>query len=215
MGDRRGRLRGEQPEDLLVLVGEWHPARLLDQVEVADMHAAMVHRGALEGLHRQQVPGQADGAHEGGEVREPWVRQVTQVLEQLRAAGPCRHGLVFLVGDPGSDEVLGRTRLINCDDRAVAGAGQRLGALHDLAEHGVEVEARADAQQRLGQTGEARGCRLGRMGELIVMRQASSSPGTAATPAVRPVAAARSMSEIHRIFTVIPRFLLQILPFFI
>ena len=69
----------------------------------------------------------------------------------------------------------------------------------------------ADAQQCLGQAGEARGCRLGSADELIVMRQASSLHGTADLPVVWPVAAARWMSEMNRIFALMPRVLLQIL----
>ena len=50
IGDRGRGLRGEEHKDLLVLVGERLAALLLDEIEVADMDAAMAHRRALEGL---------------------------------------------------------------------------------------------------------------------------------------------------------------------
>ena len=52
IGDRGRGLGGEQHQDLLVPVGERFPALLLDEIEVADVHAAMAHRRALEGLRR-------------------------------------------------------------------------------------------------------------------------------------------------------------------
>ena len=83
IGDRGRGLRGEQHQDLLVLVGERLLALLLDQVEIADMGAAVAHRRAQEGAERQQVPGKAERAHEAGEVRETErSRQVAQVLEE-------------------------------------------------------------------------------------------------------------------------------------
>ena len=70
VGDGGRGLRGEQHQDLLVLVGERRPARLLDQIEVADMDAAMAHRHALEGLRRQPVRGEAEArAHRPGRRR--------------------------------------------------------------------------------------------------------------------------------------------------
>ena len=60
MGNRRGRLRGEQQQDLLVPVREGRPAFLLDEVEIADMHPAMAQRRALEGLRRQDVGREAE-----------------------------------------------------------------------------------------------------------------------------------------------------------
>ena len=60
MGNRRGRLRGEQQQDLLVPVREGRPAFLLHEVEIADMHPAMAQRRALEGLRRQDVGREAE-----------------------------------------------------------------------------------------------------------------------------------------------------------
>ena len=72
VGDRRRGLRGEQHQEILVLVRERLPAFLLDQVEVADMDAPVAHRGALEGLRGQTVVGrEAERAHVVGHVRQP------------------------------------------------------------------------------------------------------------------------------------------------
>ena len=50
---------------------------------------------------------------------------------------------------------MGLPRLVNGRDPAIAGAGQGAGAFHDLAQHGIEIEARADAQNGRAQLGEA------------------------------------------------------------
>ena len=157
VGDRGRGLRGEQHQDLLVLVGERRPARLLDQIEVADMDAAMAHRRALEGLRRQPVRGEAERAHIGRDVGDPKRSlQVTEVLEEPRPVGPLRQPPVLLLGEARGDEVPGRPRLVDGGDGAEARAGERPGALHHFGEHGLEVEAGADAQARRAQRGEAR-----------------------------------------------------------
>ena len=95
VGDRGRGLRGEQHQDLLVPVGERRRALLLDEVEVADMHAAMAHRRALEGAPRQPVGGKAEGVHMGGHVRDPERSgQVAEELEQPRSVGPLLDGPV-------------------------------------------------------------------------------------------------------------------------
>ena len=157
VGDGGRGLRGEQHQDLLVLVGERRPARLLDQIEVADMDAAMAHRHALEGLRRQPVRGEAERAHIGRDVGDPKRSlQVTEVLEEPRPVGPLRQPPVLLLGEARGDEVPGRPRLVDGGDGAEARAGQRPGALHHFGEHGLEVEAGAAAQARRAQRGEAR-----------------------------------------------------------
>ena len=151
MGDRRGRLRGEQQQDLLVPVREGRPAFLLHEVEIADMHPAMAQRRALEGLRRQDVGREAERADIGGHVGDAQgTRQVAEELEELRPVGPFHHGPVFFVGEARGDEVLGLAGLVDGGDGPVARAGQRPGALHDLVEHGLKIEARADAQERRG-----------------------------------------------------------------
>ena len=156
VGDRRRCLGGEQHQHLLVLVGELRAAFLADEIEVADMDAAMVHRRALQGLERQQVRGQTERTHIVGHVVQAQRSgQVAQSLEEPRPVGPLHQLPVLVFGEAGGDEVLGRAGLVDGGDGAVARAGERPGALHDLLEHGLEVEARADAQARRVECGDA------------------------------------------------------------
>ena len=175
VGDRRRGLRGEQQKDLLVLARERRRAFLPEEVEVADMHAAMAHRRALEGpLPRYEVRGEAERAHIGGHVRQPErAREVAEELEQPRPVGPLLHPPVLLVGEPGGDEVPGLARLVDGGDGAVARAGERAGALDDLLQHRVEVEARADAQAGRAQGGDALAQRFVLAGEVVVSVQPS------------------------------------------
>ena len=52
--DRRRRLRGEQHQDLLVLIGEPLPVLLVAQEEMAEILAPVVHRGPMQ---RPRGPG--------------------------------------------------------------------------------------------------------------------------------------------------------------
>ena len=158
VGDRGRRLRGEQHQDLLVLVGERRAALLLDEIEVADMEAAMAHRRALEGLRlrRQAVGGEAERAHMGRNVGDPdRPLEVAEILEEPRAVGPLGEAAVLLLGEARGDEVLRHARLVDGGDGAEARAGQRPGALDHLAEHRLEVEARADAEARRAERRDA------------------------------------------------------------
>ena len=156
VGNRRGRLRGEQHEDLLVLACERLAVGLLGEEEVPDLGAAVAHRRALEGPGERRGgldAERADVAREVGEAQRP--RQAAQVLEQARAAGPCEELALLLRGHAREHEPPGRTRLVDGGDEAVARAGERAGALHHLAEHAVEVEACVDAQDGSVQRGGA------------------------------------------------------------
>ena len=156
VGDRRRGLRGEQHQDLLVLVRERLPALLLDQVEVSDMDAEMAHRHALEGLRGQTVGREAERADIGGHVGDAQrSRQVAEELEEPRPVGPFFHVPVLLRGEARGDEVLGDTGLVDGGDGAVARAGERPGTLDHFVEHGLEVEARANAQARRAERGDA------------------------------------------------------------
>ena len=102
-----------------------------------------------------QVGVVAERADEAGQVVHPErPRQVAHVLEEPHPVGPVQHPLVLLGGEAGGDEVPGPARLVDRRDQAVAGAGERAGALRDLAQDGVEVEARADAQDSRAQGGD-------------------------------------------------------------
>ena len=89
VGDRGGRLRGEQDEDLLVLTRELFVALLRGEEEAAHVHVPMPHRRALQGLVRQHAGGKAERAEVGGEVRDPQrARKVPEAIEQPRSFGP-------------------------------------------------------------------------------------------------------------------------------
>ena len=149
VGDRGRRLRGEQHQDLLVLVRELLPARLLAEKEVADMHPPVPHRHCLQGLRQRQLLGIAERADVGGHVRQPQrARKILEVFEELVPVRPLRHVPALVRRQAGGDELLDRAGVVDCRDHPVAGAGQRAGAVDDLAQDGVEVEARADAQDR-------------------------------------------------------------------
>ena len=79
----------------------------------------------------------------------------------------------------GGDEVLELSRLIKGRDPAVAGAGQRAGALHNFTQNGIDIEALADAQTGLAQPGEALSQRLDLYSQLAAWFQ-FSHPGRTA-----------------------------------
>ena len=92
MGDGGRGLGCEQHQHLFVPVGERRPVLLLDEVEVADVHAAVAHRRALEGLRRQPLGGEAERVDVGGHVgdaKRPL--EVAEEGEELRPVGPLRH----------------------------------------------------------------------------------------------------------------------------
>ena len=156
VGDRRRRLRREQHQDLFVLTGELPSAFLFGEKEVADRHAPMPHRRSLEGLRPHQVRGKAELPDVAGQVAESQRSgKVPEVFEEPRPVGPVGQLLVLGGSEAGADEVLGLPRVVDGRDHAVAGAGQRAGAVDDLLQDGVDVEARADAQDRRAQPGDA------------------------------------------------------------
>ena len=149
VGDRGGRLRGEQHQHLLVLGRELRRALLLGEEEVAHVRAAVAHRRALEGLRAYQLAGKAERSDKGGQVREPQRRvQVAEVFEQPRPVGPRRELAVLFRREARADEVLHLSRLVDGGDHAVAGAGERASAVNDLLQDRGQVETRVDAQER-------------------------------------------------------------------
>ena len=154
VGDGGGRLRGEQQQHLLVLGGELRPRLLLAEEEVADLHAAMADRRALEGLDDHAVGGESERADIGGHVGHPQRRRkIPQRLEDLHVVRPL-HDLPFFLGrQAGDNRVFEPTSAVDGGDDGVTGAGQRAGGFSNLAEDGIDVEARADAQDGGGQRG--------------------------------------------------------------
>ena len=82
------------------------------------------------------------------------------MLEEPRALGPLRQAPVLVGGEARGDEVLGRARLVDGGDGGEAGASERPGAVYDLVEDGLQVEACADAQARRAERRDARAQRL-------------------------------------------------------
>ena len=147
IGDRGRRLACEQEQELLVLVGERGRSLLLAEEEVADVHAAVAHRCALEGLRAHQVRGEAERAHEGREIGEPnRAGQVAEMHEQLRPVRPFDELAQLVGGEARGEELAHLAPLVDGGDDAVARGGQCAGAVDRLLEHGGDVEARADAQ---------------------------------------------------------------------
>ena len=182
VGDRGRRLRREQHQNLLVLLGERPPARLLAEEEAADTHPPVPDRHGLQGLRQRQFLGVAEFAEVGGHVRQPQrAGKVPEVFEEAVAVRPRRHVPALVRRQAGGDELLDRAGVVDSRDHAVAGAGQGAGAIHHLPEDGVEVEAGVDAL--------AQG--LVFPSEFVVgthMLPLIQSPGTSLYPAVHGIA---------------------------
>ena len=155
--DRHRRLRGEQHQQRLVLVGEALPALLVADEEGSDMRAAVAHRRALEGATEPQLRREPERADVAGEVVDPQRRPLlAQMLKQLEPVGQAAQKAPLLLGSrPRGDKVLRRSRLVDRKDGAVAGASERAGAVDNLAQHGGDIEARTDAPDGLDQVREA------------------------------------------------------------
>ena len=76
--------------------------------------------------------------------------------EQARVAGPGELLAFLLRREAREHGGLGRTRLVEGDDDALAGAGQCAGALDHFAEHGGEVKGGVDTPQGRDEGGDAR-----------------------------------------------------------
>ena len=156
VGHGRRRLRGEQHQDLLVLTRERLAVVLVAEKEAAEMLTPIAHRSPLQRLRAQGVRGEAERSQVAGQVRHPERRRlVPQVCEESRPVGPRDHLPARLGRQAGGDEVLDRSPLVERRDHAGAGAGQRAGALDDLLQHGGQLEALADAENRRAQPGDA------------------------------------------------------------
>ena len=156
VGDRRGRLRGEQYQDLFVLAGERFAACLGAEKEAAHVHVAIVHRRALERDRGDRPRGVAERAYVGGYIRLPQrPRQVAEVLEQPPPVRPVHQSPKVGIGESGGREVLDPAGFVDGGDRAEPGAGQGAGALHHLVEHVLEVETGVDAQDGSAQPCDA------------------------------------------------------------
>ena len=156
VGDRRRRLRAEQHQDLLVLARERLRVVLVGQEEAAEMFAPVAHRGPLHRLRAPGVRGHAERAEVVLHVRHPERGgKVAEVPEEPFAVGPLVHLPALRGRKAGGDEVPGPSPPVDRRDHAGPGAGESPGALDHLLEHGGQVEARADAQDRRAQPRDA------------------------------------------------------------
>ena len=147
VGERRGGLLGEQHQHRLVGIGE--PALLAAEEEAARSLPPVTHRRCLERPAGHREGRAAERAGPGVEVGQAQrLGQRTKMAEQPEPVRPGLHRPVLLLREARGDEVAGLSRPVRRRDHAVGGAGQRAGARHHLVQHLVEVEARADAQDR-------------------------------------------------------------------
>ena len=106
-------------------------------------------------------------------------------LEQPQPVRPRLHRPVLFGREARGDEVAGLSALAHRGDDAVALAGRRAGAPDHLVEHGAEVEALADAQDRRVRAGHALARGFALPGGFIAFVQRLLLPG------LRPPRAAR------------------------
>ena len=97
---------------------------------------------------------------------------------------------------PDDDGVLEPAVGVDGGDHGVAGAGQRAGGLGDLAQHGVDVEARADAQDGRRERGDPFAQRLDLPPRFAVPAQWVLLPD--AVPNPRPARACRWPAQAYR-----------------
>ena len=153
--DRRGRLRGEEHQDLLVLGRERLAVLLVSEEELPEMRVPMAQPGALQRRQDPGIRGEADRPQIGGHIGQlERHRNMPQMLVEPLPVGPLRHHPALLGSKTGGDEVSHLSALVDRGDHALARAGERPAAVDDLAEHGGQVEARADAQDGGAQAGE-------------------------------------------------------------
>ena len=181
VGDRRPGLGREQRQDLLVLPGERLPALLVGQIEVAHLHAPVSDRRPQEAPRQRRVSRKTQRAEVGRQVPEPErLRNRAQVLPQARPVGQVQEPLVFLGTHAGGDEILQVSQRVHGRDPAAAGAGQRAGALHHLAQDSIDVQALGDAQTGLAQPGEPVSQRLVLRSQLVGWLQLPTLVGVVA-----------------------------------
>lgn len=78
-----------------------------------------------------------------------------QLREQPVRIGPLPESLELFPGYAGSEEMPGSAPLVDGGDAPLGGACQCPGAVGNLLEYGVEVEARTDPQDGVAQAGDA------------------------------------------------------------
>ena len=87
--------------------------------------------------------------------RSSGLRRSAVAGSQTRTDGWSVQPLALFGGHAGRDEFLQLTGLVQRHETAVAGAGQRASAFHDVAQDGIEIKALADAQAGAAEPAEA------------------------------------------------------------
>ena len=148
--DRNGRLRREQRDDLLVLLGEAPVRPLLGEVEVSERDPLRHHRDAEKAAHRRVVGWKADRARIAHQVVQPQrPRVVDQHPENPLAAGKLTDRSPGGVVDPVRHEALELVAAaVDDPERRVAGLGQLGGDPDEGLQDGVERQLRGDRDAR-------------------------------------------------------------------
>ena len=130
----------------------------MGEVDGADPNPQVADRGHQQGARRHggQEVGHVQHLQVTGYVRDPQgPLQPAEVLEEAQSLGHVPEPLVLLLREAGGDEGGVPEDFARDGDCAVAGGRQRAGAVHDLLEHRVEVQALVNAEAGLAQTREA------------------------------------------------------------
>ena len=86
--------------------------------------------------------------------------QFTQVLEEAVPVGPGGEFDLLFGRESAGNELLRTSVFIDGRNHSGAGAGEGTGTVDRLSQHGVEVEAGAHAQDRIGKRGNPVGARI-------------------------------------------------------
>jgi hypothetical protein len=145
--------RGAQRDQhRLVVLGELPAAALVGQVQVAEHFVPDPHRDAEEAAHRRvpvrearrcRVPGDV------GQAQRP--RIIDQQAEQAVALRPVMDLADFLLAQADRDELGEPASLADHAQRAVRRVHQADRGLHDPPQGGLQVQTRADRDNRLQQ----------------------------------------------------------------
>ena len=120
------------------------------------MHPTVTHGRSLAGHGQDRCRGKTKRPDKAGQVvHSQRTLKIPKVFKQAQPMFPVQHLAVLTRSESGSNDVFCRTRVADGRDRAVAGAGQRPGAFHNLRQDRIEIEACADAQAGCAQFGDA------------------------------------------------------------
>ena len=157
VGDDHRRLGGEHHQRLLVILAELRAGLLPGQVDAGHAPAQVPDGGCQEGAyrHRQARLGQPLRCKVARQVGQPErLGNPAQALEEPRRFGHPPQPLRLLGRQPGGEQGLRLSFVVQQDDGPVARLCQVAGRVQDALQHGVEVQALVDAHARLALPGE-------------------------------------------------------------